>query len=85
VYLRATPETLAARVGEGRDRPLLAGLDARGRVERLRTLLAEREIHYGRAEVVVDTDGLGVDEAAAAVAAALGDPDAGRSEGKGGS
>jgi shikimate kinase len=81
VYLRASPETLAARVGGGEGRPLLAGLDAAGRVERLRALLAEREIHYGRADVVVDTDGLDVAAAAAAVQAAL--DGAARSEGKG--
>jgi shikimate kinase len=72
VYLRATPETLARRVGEARERPLLAGLDAEGRIARLRALLAEREPHYACADVVVDTDGLDVEASAAAVAAALG-------------
>jgi len=73
VYLRARPETLDRRVGENEERPLLAGLDGPGRVERLRALLAEREIDYGRADVVVDTDGLDVDAACAAVASALED------------
>jgi shikimate kinase len=56
VYLRARPETLARRVGESDARPLLVGHDAAGRRERLAQLLAEREIHYARSHVVVDTD-----------------------------
>ena len=71
VYLRARPETLARRVGEAEDRPLLAGRDAAGRAARLAELLAEREIHYGRAHVTVDTDALDVPAVCAAVAAAL--------------
>jgi len=56
VYLRARPETLARRVGEGEERPLLRGLDAAGRLAKLRALLAEREKHYERAALVIDTD-----------------------------
>jgi shikimate kinase len=64
VYLRARPETLAGRIGAEAGRPLLAGLDAAGRLAKLRALLAERERFYLRAPVVVDTDAL--DEAGAA-------------------
>jgi shikimate kinase len=64
VYLRARPETLAARVGADEARPLLAGLDAPDRLAKLRRLLGERERFYLRAPVVVDTDAL--DEAGAA-------------------
>jgi shikimate kinase len=71
VYLRARAETLARRVGEAHDRPLLAGLDADGRLARLRALLSERGPHYAGADLVVDTDGLDVDAASAAVDAAL--------------
>jgi len=67
VYLRARPETLLARLGEARERPLLAGLDAPARRERLAQLLAERESHYARAHVSVDTDGLDVEAVCAAV------------------
>ncbi len=56
VYLRARPETLLRRVGEGGERPLLANLDAAGRLERIRSLLAERGPLYERAQIVIDTD-----------------------------
>jgi 3-dehydroquinate synthase len=71
VYLRASPETLARRVGAARRRPLLAGLDAAGRVARLAALLAEREPAYLRAAIVVDTDALDVAGAAEQVLAKL--------------
>jgi shikimate kinase len=58
VYLRARPETLAARIGPDAARPLLAGLGAAERLETLRRLLAERERFYLRAKLVVDTDAL---------------------------
>jgi shikimate kinase len=64
IYLRARPETLAARVGAAEARPLLAGLDAEARLAKLRRLLAEREPFYLRAPLVIDTDAL--DEAGAA-------------------
>jgi 3-dehydroquinate synthase len=72
VYLRARPETLAARLGEAADRPLLAGLDAEGRLARLRGLLAEREPRYQGAAITVDTDELDAGEVAAHLVAALG-------------
>jgi shikimate kinase len=53
VWLRATPETLAARVGDGRTRPLLAG-DPIGNLRRLQD---ERSAHYeSAAHAVVDVD-----------------------------
>jgi shikimate kinase/3-dehydroquinate synthase len=67
VYLRARPETLAARIGAGEGRPLLAGLDPAAREAKLRALLAEREPAYRSAALVIDTDALD----AAAVAAEL--------------
>lgn len=71
VWLRARPETLAARVGAGADRPLLAGTDAEERVRRLGALLAERAPHYARAPVQVETDGLSPEAVAEAVAREL--------------
>lgn len=56
VYLRARPETLARRVGSGASRPLLAGLDAAGRLAKLRELLAQREPAYMQAHYIVDVD-----------------------------
>jgi shikimate kinase len=60
---------LTERVGEGADRPLLAG-DPRGNLTRL---LALREPAYEAvADAVVDTEGLGIDDVATAVLAAFG-------------
>jgi len=56
VYLRARAETLARRVGSGTSRPLLAGLDAAGRLAKLRELIAQREPSYMQAHYVVDSD-----------------------------
>lgn len=59
IWLRARPETLAARVAaEAAERPLLQGLDEKERRERLAKLLGEREPHYAAATLVVDTDAL---------------------------
>lgn len=76
-WLRARPEVLAARVGDGAGRPLLgsgaAGGDA---LERLRRLAAERDGWYVEvADIVVDVDDLSVSEAMGAVAARLGEID----------
>lgn len=70
-YLRARPETLLARIGAGARRPLLAGLDAGAREERLRALLADREPVYAQAALVVDTDDLSAEAVAARIAARL--------------
>jgi 3-dehydroquinate synthase len=71
VWLRARPETLAARIGDGAERPLLAGLDAQGRLARLRALLDERSPCYATARIAVDTDELAPDAVAARIAASL--------------
>lgn len=57
IYLRARAETLARRVGSGKSRPLLAGLDDAGRLAKLRELLAQREPAYMQAHHIVDADG----------------------------
>jgi shikimate kinase len=72
VYLRARPETLAARVGADEARPLLAGLDPAARLAKIRGLLAEREACYLRAALVVDTDALDAAGAADAIVQRLG-------------
>lgn len=74
LYLRARPETLAARVdgvdGQG-DRPLLHGLDPAGRQARLHDLLEVRSEAYERADLIIDTDGRSLAEVVDATVAAL--------------
>lgn len=53
VWLRVSAEEAVRRVGGGGDRPLLAGPDP---LDRARTLLAERESLYRRADLVLDVD-----------------------------
>ncbi len=68
VWLDAEVEALAARVGDGVGRPLLADAPA----ERLRALDIARRPFYERvADLRIDTSGLGVDEVVAAVVAGL--------------
>ncbi len=55
VWLRAEPSTLAARVGDGTDRPLLRG-DPVGRLAELDA--ARRPLYDEVADVVVDVDDL---------------------------
>jgi shikimate kinase len=73
VYLRARPETLARRVGNAASRPLLAGLDAAGRLAKLRELLAQREPSYMQAQWVLDTDAGNPRRIAREIAARLGE------------
>ena len=64
VWLRAPTSVLAARVGTGATRPLLAG-DPRGALERLGEA---RELLYSEsADAIVDTDGVAIDDVASAV------------------
>ena len=57
VFLRAAPEVLVDRIGDPASRPLLAGLDRAGRVEKLRQLLSERMPLYQRAQIEIDASG----------------------------
>lgn len=66
VWLRATPETLAARVGDGAARPLLAG-DPIGALRRLASLRADA--YAASADAVIDVDGLAVRDVVDAVTA----------------
>ena len=71
VWLDARPETLASRLGEAQDRPLLAGLDAAGRVQRLRELCERRARAYASAQLRVATDALTPEEVCRAILARL--------------
>ena len=62
IYLRAKPETLLERVSGNEERPLLAGLDRRGKLDKIRRMLQERKPFYRKAHLVVDTDGRSVEE-----------------------
>jgi len=64
VYLRARPEALYARVKESSHRPLLQVADP---LARMRELLAHRAPRYERADQIVDTDGLTVEEVVEAI------------------
>jgi shikimate kinase len=69
VWLRAYPEQLADRVGEGIGRPLLEGDTA----DAMARLVAERAPHYAEvADAVIDVGGLTPDEVADRVLAAAG-------------
>jgi shikimate kinase len=72
VWLRASPETILARLGGAEARPLLAGAPGpeamRGRIGEL---LASRETAYAAADLAVDTDGIGPEETAQAILSAL--------------
>jgi shikimate kinase len=68
VYLRAEVETLLARVGRAESRPLLAGLEPEEQRARIEQMLRERERAYGTASIVVETDGMQVDEVAQVIA-----------------
>ncbi|HEX6308071.1 MAG TPA: shikimate kinase [Longimicrobiales bacterium] len=60
VWLRVSPEEAIRRLGgSSRDRPLLAGPDALGR---MRELGREREPFYRRADLSVDVDGRTAEE-----------------------
>jgi shikimate kinase len=53
VALSYPPEILAARLERKKDRPLLNDADESRRLDRIRTLLAEREPYYRRADLVL--------------------------------
>ncbi|MFP6654378.1 MAG: shikimate kinase [Myxococcota bacterium] len=57
IFLTANPDVLLARIGDPSGRPLLAGLDPAGRVDRLARLLEERLPFYLLARVTVDASG----------------------------
>ena len=57
VYLRGEPETLLARLGDCRTRPMLRDVPRPERLTRLKALLEERSRAYETASVVVDVDG----------------------------
>ena len=71
VYLRASPEHLLRRVGDGEKRPILRGLSRAERLARLRELAAAREASYLTARVVIDTDRASVAQVVSQIAERL--------------
>jgi shikimate kinase len=59
VCLTASPDVLVKRAGNGAKRPLLKGLDRKGRVEEL---LKQREKNYAQAHAIIDTSQLTVEQ-----------------------
>ncbi len=57
IYLKASPDSLLARLADGSGRPLLEGLAAAERRAKIEGLLAKRANAYETAEIEVDTDG----------------------------
>ena len=57
VYLRETPETLAARLAGDGSRPLLAGYAGEERIRRIGELLGSREHRYLEAHIVMECRG----------------------------
>jgi len=68
VCLVTSPEIILERVGRSDKRPLAQGADA---ADRLRKLYEARLPFYRMADVMVETDGLTVEQAAARVASAI--------------
>ena len=64
VLLEASPEVIYERTCEDTNRPLLAGPDPRGAIDRL---LAQRREAYHRVPIRIDTDGLELKEVADAI------------------
>lgn len=67
VVLRARPETIAARISDPEERPLLAGRRGPELVARIGELLARRKAVYEAADFTVDTDDRGPGEVAALI------------------
>ena len=68
VWLKAPPETLLARIGSTRSRPLLNNDNPLGTLVKLNK---ERAKHYQKAQIEVDTDGLSTHKAMIALLHAL--------------
>ena len=71
VYLRGKPETLLARIGDCRTRPMLRDVSRSERLARLKDLLEARSRAYETASVVVDVDGSDVAQIAEQVRESL--------------
>lgn len=55
ICMRAEPEVLCERIGRNDNRPLMAGLEPEERLEKIKTMLAEREKYYALADFSIDS------------------------------
>jgi shikimate kinase len=60
ITLMADIPTILQRVGSGEDRPMLQG----NRIERIRALMEQRAPAYAKADILLDTSALSIDEVA---------------------
>jgi 3-dehydroquinate synthase len=56
ICMRAVPEILCERIGRNDSRPLMAGLEPKVRLEKIKTMLAEREKFYSLADFNVESN-----------------------------
>lgn len=68
ICLTAEPEVILSRVQDNVDRPLLQGADPLGKI---RTLLSARAEAYARADIIIDTSHLDIDETVAVICSRL--------------
>jgi len=62
ICIKAEPEVLSERIGRNDKRPLMAGLEPKARLAKIKTMLAEREKFYANADFSIDSDELGPEE-----------------------
>jgi len=56
ICMRANPEILCERIGRNNKRPLMAGLEPEARLEKIKTMLAERERFYSLADFSIESN-----------------------------
>jgi len=56
ICMRAEPEILCERIGRNNSRPLMAGLEPEERLEKINSMLADREKYYALADFRIDSN-----------------------------
>ena len=56
VCMRADPEVLCERIGRSNSRPLMAGLEPEARLEKIKTMITEREKFYSLADFNIESN-----------------------------
>jgi len=62
IRIIAEPEILCERIGRNDKRPLMAGLEPKARLTKIKTMLAEREKFYANADFSIESDEVGPEE-----------------------